>query len=192
MPERVGATSAEGTARVALTGTPGTGKSAVGARLRRRWRTEEVADLALRLGAGRRLRRGVEVDLVRLSRRLRVAPDRTLPVVVVGHLAHLLPVSDVVVLRCHPVELARRLGRARRGNAGDRRANVEAEATDVVLVEALSLGRRVWEVDTTGRSVESVARRVAAIVRSRRRPAVGAVDWLSDPAVTDYLLRRQR
>jgi adenylate kinase len=192
VPERIHDPNAERTRRIALTGTPGTGKTAVSARLPKRWTSLEVSDLALRFGAGRRLRRGVEVDLARLGRRMRSAPYSELPEIVVGHLAHLLPVPDAIVLRCQPVELGRRLRRARRGSEVDRRANVEAEATDVVLVEALSLGRRVWEVDTTGRSVEAVARSVAAIVRTRRRPGVGAVDWLSDPQVTDYLLRRGR
>jgi len=192
VPERVAGHPAYRTDRIALTGTPGTGKSAVAAALPRRFATAEVSALALGLGAGHRIPGGVEVDLAKLARRMRVTPEADLPQVVVGHLAHLLPIRDAIVLRCQPVELARRLGRARRGSASDRRANVEAEATDVVLVEALSLGRRVWEVDTTERSVAAVARAVGTIVRTRRRPGAGSVDWLSDPQVTDYLLRRGR
>ncbi len=180
----------ERTARIALTGTPGTGKSAVAALLSSRWATEEVADLALRLGAGRRIPHGVEVDVARLARRMRAARPADLPEVVVGHLAHLLPIRDAIVLRCHPVELARRLGRSRRGSDRDRRANVEAEATDVVLVEAVERSRRVWEIDTTHRTVPSVAREVRGIVRRRGPSRFGSVEWLSDPRVTDYLLRR--
>jgi adenylate kinase len=123
---------------------------------------------------------------------MRALPPADAPTVVVGHLAHLLPIRDAVILRCQPVELARRLRRARRGSPADRRANVEAEATDVVLVEALSLKRRVWEVDTSGRSLSAVAREVAAVVDQRRRPHSGSIDWLSDASVTDYLLRRRR
>jgi adenylate kinase len=192
VPTRVAAPPPERIAPVALTGTPGTGKSAVAAKLTPRWTTVEVSDLALRFGAGRPVRAGVEVDLARLGRRFRATARSDLPDVIVGHLAHLLPIRDAVVLRCQPVQLARRLSRARRGSVVDRRANVEAEATDVVLVEALSLGRRVWEVDTTGRSVAAVARAVGEIVRTRHRPGAGSVDWLADPQVTDYLLRRVR
>lgn len=192
MPDRRATTPVERTARIALTGTPGTGKSAVAAALPGRYGVTEVSDLALRFGSGRRVRGGVEVDLARLARRMRAVPDPDLPTVLVGHLAHLLPIEDAIVLRCQPVELARRLKRAKRGTETDRRANVEAEATDVVLVEALSLGRRVWEVDTTGRSVAAVARAVSGIVRTRRHPGAGEIDWLSDPQVTDYLLRRGR
>ena len=107
---------------------------------------------------------------------------------VVGHLAHLLPVHDVIVLRCHPLELERRLRAADRGTPAERHENFVAEATDVVLREALGPRRRVWEIDTTRRPVGSVARAVAERLRRRGPPAFGKVDWLADPRVTAHLL----
>lgn len=177
---------------VALSGTPGTGKSLVSSYLPRDWTAVEVAALA-RPG-DRRAPPGapVPVDLatVRAAESRRRPADR--PNVYVGHLAHFLPCRDVVVLRCHPLELAHRLARSGRGTATDRRENVAAEATDVVLVEALSLRRRVWEVDTSGRPARAVARQVARLVRQRPAPSYGRVDWLADRRVTDYLLRPAR
>ena len=132
------------------------------------------------------------MDLNALARRMRSGgwggPERLL----VGHLAHLLPVRDVIVLRCHPLELRERLRRAGRGTAFERRENVVAEATDLILVEALRARRRVWEVDTTGRSLPAVAREVRSILDRRPRPRHGVVDWLADPAVTAHLLGRSR
>ena len=174
-------------AAVALTGTPGTGKSTVAERLGPSWRTLEVGELAHRLGTGHRRGRDWVVDLAataRAWRALRVPPAE----VVVGHLAHLLPVRDVIVLRCHPRELAQRLARSRPGAEADLRANLVAEATDAILVEAVDLRRRVWEVDTTGRSPTSVAREVARRLRSRGSPSYGRVDWLADAWVGEHLL----
>ena len=176
--------------RLAITGTPGTGKSSVAARLGRSAHAVEVAELAERTGTARPTRRGVEVDLARLRTALRRPHGWGDARVVVGHLAHLLPVRDVVVLRCHPHELARRLLLARRGTARERRENVLAEALDVVLAEAVRPGRRVWEVDTTDRTVGAVARRVGRLLARRGRPSYGGVDWLSDPEVTAHLLDR--
>ncbi|MCI4325814.1 MAG: AAA family ATPase [Thermoplasmata archaeon] len=174
--------------RVALTGTPGTGKTAVGRRLSGRFPVVEVADLAVQSGLGTATPGGVEVDLAALSRALRRRRDLAEGAVVVGHLAHLLPIPDVVVLRCRPDTLARRLKRARRGTAADRRENYLAESLDIVLAEALGLGRRVWEVDTSGRTVVAVAREVADLVNHRPAPRVGVVDWLADPRVAAHLL----
>jgi len=177
---------------IALTGTPGTGKSAVASALAPRVRSIEVADLARSWAVGRPVPGGVEVDLSRL--RARVARPRALAGLdlVVGHLAHLLPLRDIVVLRCHPSELERRLRRARRGRPADRRENVVAEATDVILLEAVRPGHRVWEIDTTDRSIRSVATEVARRVRDRGPASYGGIDWLSDPAVTAHLLDRSR
>lgn len=174
---------------IALTGTPGTGKTAIARCLAGTLRCREVGKLANELGCARRGQPGWRVDLPRLRRVLRDRRHLEGIDLVVGHLAHLLPIRDTVVLRCHPEELLRRLRRARRGSAIDRSENYVAEATDVVLCEALGLRRRVWEVDTTRQSVEGAAALVARRWRTRGRPAYGEIDWLADPRVTAHLLR---
>lgn len=173
--------------RVAITGTPGTGKSTVARGLPAAWPAVEVGDIAVALGAGTRRRKEVLVDLTALAPALRQSRLGG-RLVLVGHLAHFLPVRDVVVLRCDPRELGRRLARAGRGTATDRQENVAAEATDVVLLEAIRPGRRIWEVDTTGRPPAEVTREVARLLRRRPPSRYGTVDWLSEPGVTDYLL----
>jgi adenylate kinase len=175
---------------VALTGTPGTGKSSVARRLAPSLRSIEVGALALRSRAARRAGQGLEVDVDRLRSVLRRPRAWGGVDLVVGHLAHLLPVRDVIVLRCHPVELVERLRRSRRGNARDRRENFAAEALDVILWEAVRPNRRVWEVDTTHRPVAEVARVVERRVRRRGPSSYGRVDWLADPRVTAHLLDR--
>jgi broad-specificity NMP kinase len=164
------------------------GKSAVARLLGPRWRVREVARLALETGTGRRLPRGVEVDLPRLRVACRVPSTLREVDVIVGHLAHLLPVREAIVLRCHPRELARRLARARRGSRTDRAANVVSEALDLVLAEALARREAVYEVDTSGRSPAAVAREVDRRLRRGGRPRVGVVAWLADRAVTEHLL----
>lgn len=177
---------------VALTGTPGVGKSSVAQALQPALRSIEVGDLALRCGAGRRIGEGIEVDVPRLSRCLRRARDRSEFDLWVGHLAHLLPCRDIIVLRCHPAELGRRLAAADRGTPRTRRENATAEALDLVLIEAVRPGHRVWEIDTTARTVEAVAHEVRARFRRRGPPEYGRLAWLNDPSVTEGLLGRGR
>jgi adenylate kinase len=175
---------------VALTGTPGTGKSTIARELSRTLRVIEVADLARRHGAAAGTGRNVVIDMGRLSRALRAPSESRDLDVVVGHLAHLLPVRDSIVLRCRPVELVRRLRRSRRGSPADRHANFVCEATDVIVGEALATGGTVFEIDTTSRSPETVARAVRRRIESGGPSRVGTVNWLADPAVTTHLLDR--
>ncbi len=173
--------------RIALTGTPGTGKSSVTARWEGAVCYAEVGTIARAHRAARKVGRGWEIDLVKLSRAMR--RDRPVGIeVIVGHLAHLLPVHEAIVLRCRPSELHRRLDRARRGSRSDRNENALAEALGVVA-EEVRTARIPWaEIDTTGRSPSSVARSVLARLRRPLSRSRRPIDWLADPDEAEHLL----
>ncbi|MHB1435055.1 MAG: adenylate kinase family protein [Thermoplasmata archaeon] len=171
---------------VALTGTPGSGKTRVALELRGRPPSIEVGPLAERFGASTTHGRGWTVDLPRLRRGLR--SRGAVEPLWVGHLAHLLPVRAAIVLRCHPRRLLDRLERSARPLARRlREENAAAEALAVVTREALRPGVRVWELDTTDRSVPEVARAVRRLLQDRPAPRYGRIDWLRDPSVASAL-----
>jgi len=162
--------------RIAITGTPGTGKSAVARRLRALG--ELVIDLnglAFKhhlLGPYDRKRKTREVDLAGLGRFI----DRQYPkkgrIFLESHYSHLLKVDRVVVLRCAPAVLRRRL--ARRGYPGSKvRENSLAEALDAITSEAVArLGSRsVFEIDTTRRRPAATAALVLRLARAGFRNA---------------------
>jgi adenylate kinase len=175
---------------VALTGTPGVGKTTVAALLLDPGRHApiecvEVQDLA-RWFHGGKLRKGppraapASVDLDQLARWVRRCrrDGRRRTLVVVGHLSHLLPVQDVFLLRASPAALERRLS-GRGGTRLARQENVEAERIDLILQEALSLGRTVHEFDTTGKPPSTVANWLRHVLDGDLPPRHGGVDWLS-------------
>lgn len=165
---------------VSLTGTPGTGKSSVGSVLASRGRRVlELGELIKehRLYEGRdEERQSLEVDPEVLEDRL---PSLLPPgdIILVGHLSHLVPADLVIVLRCRPSMLEERL-KARGWPEAKVRENMEAEALDVILVEAVESERETVEIDTTEMTVAQVADAVEEILAGEREKyAVGNVDW---------------
>ena len=164
---------------LALTGTPGTGKTTVADLLRRRGYTVlSVNELAENLGCVIGEEEGCKiVDVEDLSKKIRdVLPEGL--VIIEGHLSHLLNPDRIIVLRCNPLELKRRL--ERKGWPEEKiLENVEAELVDVILVEAIDMGKEVHEIDTTGKDPEEVADMVEDVIKRRRRFEPGNVDWIS-------------
>ncbi len=174
--------------RVALTGTPGTGKSTVGRLLQRNpamvkmgFHVTEVSDLAVRSGGGRPIpgpRPTVEVDLDQLSRWLGAEGAGEPPLLIVGHLAHLLPVEASVLLRCDPVILEQRL-QARGDPVVTVQQNVESEMVDVILAEAVGAGYPLFEHDTTRETPSMTAQWVLSVIEGKVAPSHGEIDWLA-------------
>ena len=162
--------------RIAVTGTPGTGKTTA---------TELVdGDLELihlneaieREGLYTERDEGRDSLVVDLDAIEAWLGDRE--GIVESHLAHLVPADRVVVLRCRPDELERRL--RERGEREEKASeNAESEALDLILSEAVSEhGReRVYEIDTTDREPEAVAREIERVIAGEREPSAGEVDF---------------
>ena len=168
--------------RVAVTGTPGTGKTTVSERLDTALDVAHLNDLVASAGLysevdDARDSKVVDVDAVREY----FAGDDDL--LVESHLAHHLDDLDrVVVLRCEPTELEDRL--RDRGEPPEKAdENAESEALDVILSEAVRDhgAEAVFEIDTTGRDPAAVAADVQAVLDGDREPSAGGVDF------TDYL-----
>ena len=103
-------------------------------------------------------------------------------VIVDSHLAHHLPVDKVVVLRCQPAELERRLTDRGESEAKSQE-NAESEALDIVLSEAVENHGldAVYEIDATDRSPADVAREIERVLAGEREPSAGEVSYI------DYL-----
>ena len=171
--------------RVAVTGTPGTGKTTAVERL--------TADDALDLDVIHLNdvvhdeefvvehddeRDSAVADLDALADYLAGRED----VLFESHLAHHFDADRVVVLRCHPEELERRL--TERGEpAAKAEENAESEAVDVILAEAVDRhgADRVYEVDATDLTPDEVAAAIEAVVAGDREPQAGTVSFV------DYL-----
>jgi adenylate kinase len=164
---------------VAVTGTPGTGKTSVCKLLKGvtvidlRALAEEHSDLFSR----DKKRKSLDVD-VKVLRKL--IPKTGSMTVLDGHLSHHMKPDFAIVLRCSPEVLAKRLAK-RRWSKEKVRENLEAEAVDVILIEAMDSCNEVFEIDTTEMTPLKVSKAVAEIIKGesgKYRP--GNVDWSAE------------
>jgi len=163
--------------QIALTGTPGTGKTTVAGLL-----PYHVIDInALVKGGmnfGKDPERGcLEADMDALANHLATL-DSDDTIILEGHFSHHFA-DWSIVLRLSPSVLGPRL-EARGYSAQKIRENLEAEALDVILVEAVQLCGRVDEIDTTEKSPPEVAELVARIIQGKLKLAPGQVNWLDE------------
>jgi adenylate kinase len=164
--------------RVAVTGTPGTGKTSA----------VELVETALEVVHLNEViepeelyeerdedRDSLVVDLDAVRERFDGRED----VLVESHLAHHVDVDRVIVLRCHPERLEQRL-RDRGESEASAAENAESEALDVILTEAVERHgpESVSELETTDLAPEAVAAEIEAILAGDREPAVGTVSYI--------------
>lgn len=165
---------------LALTGVPGTGKTAIAHELADDVTVLPANDLAAEVDAieGTDATRSAEVvDEARLAERARDA----LPggrVLVEGHLAHHCDPDGVVLLRCHPDELRERLAE-RDWPPAKIDENAMAETLDALVPEIEPPAR---ELVTTDRTVDEAA----AIVRSVLEEGSLDVDGLQPLGTADW------
>ena len=163
---------------IAITGTPGTGKSSVCKELKRLgFAVIDAARLATEKGLTTRPRRTgapAEVDLDGLRK---VPLPKGDLVFISSHFSHLLKVDGAIVLRCSPGILKARLEK-RKWRHEKVMENVEAEAIDLITVEAVQSCKKVFEVDTTSMDAEETARQIIEIVKgSVKGHEPGRIDW---------------
>jgi len=162
---------------IALTGTPGTGKSTIADDLiQRGHRIIRVNDTIGPYITGTDPKQDTRiVDIERWSAEFPHSDG-----IIEGHLSHLLPAEQIIILRCRPDILKARL--IERGYSEEKVSeNTEAELLDVILIEALEehTPEQIYEIDATDMSVPEVADMIDGIIAGRIAPGHGIVDWLS-------------
>ena len=158
-----------------ITGTPGTGKSAIGNELAKRG--HKVVHLTDTVGpyvTGEDERR--DAQIIDVDRWV----DEFVPVdgFVEGHFAHLLPCDRIVVLRCRPDVLKARLAQ-RKYRVQKIRENAEAEAIDVCLIETVEDFEPdvIFELDTTEKSPAECAEQIKGFVAGTIPAGFGKLDF---------------
>ena len=169
---------------IGLSGTPGTGKSTLArlAAVRLGLHVVELGALAQQAGALSSFdgaRKSWDIDLDKLQKAVDTLPHNEGTTLLVGHAAHLLDTSLVVVLRTDPRILHQRL-QGRGWSDAKIAENVEAETLDTITVEAVAEHglEGVVELDTSAATLEVLLGQLSAVLageRAKYRP--GGIDY---------------
>ncbi|MDR3075294.1 MAG: adenylate kinase family protein [Candidatus Methanoplasma sp.] len=168
---------------IAITGTPGTGKTHLSKELTKRgYKVLDLNDHIRRNGLledkdEERDTYCVDVDSLDISLDEHRTKDLTF---IEGHISHCVSCDMAIVLRCSPDILAERL-KCRGYSDGKVAENVQAEILDVILCEASEADMPVYELDSSDDSPESIADKVTDILAGntdKYRP--GNIDWTGE------------
>lgn len=169
--------------RAGITGTPGTGKTAVCKLLEQKYRYKIIDLNELILKKKFYIERDLDREtLIADLKKLRKYFGGTKgDYIAEGHLAHHMDLDLVIVLRTKPETLKKRLQKKKWSNAKIRE-NLEAEALDVILIEALQRHekKKVHEVDTTDKTVEEAAQLMDEIIKGKIASPPGKIDWSAE------------
>jgi len=181
---------------VSISGTPGTGKTSVSKILEQK--NFNVVDLN-KLAIEKNFVIGVDekrdsriLDINLLNKYMEKNYTKKDVVFVEGHLSHLLKDMDkVILLRCHPSVLKKRLAKKKWSDTKIKE-NTDAEILDIVLCESVEIHPRknIFEIDTTDKNTDQVTSCIIEIVENKFKPMnkynIGNIDWLTLDSVSNW------
>jgi len=161
--------------RLALTGTPGTGKSTIADMVDAGFKVVHLNEL-IKDGYSEGFDEEKKCWIADIDKLSAFTEGLMGDHILEGHVSHLLPVDTIIVLRASPRALRLRL-KCRGWDEAKIRENIEAEALDIILVEALSSNKKVYEIDTTYMTPMQVRDAVLEVIRGTDKYMPGSVDF---------------
>jgi adenylate kinase len=173
---------------ISLTGTPGTGKTTV-CNILDQYYGYDIIDLN-QLVVDENLNFGKDeesdsliADIEKLGSRVQEILNPDADSIIEGHFSHFLPADVVIVLRTEPLVLKERLAK-RKYSDQKIKENADAEALDVILVEAFEQNNNVFEINTTDIAEHDAAKSIISIIGTLKKGKTpeeflpGKIDWI--------------
>jgi len=170
---------------IAISGTPGTGKTVVskiiakklGANLINIKNVIKKEKVPFKNDTERKTK---IIDIKDLKKAVLKNIDKGKNNIIEGHLSHLIKSDVVIILRCNPEILEKRL-RKRKWAKKKINENVLAEVLDSTTIEALEINNKkdVFEIDTSKIDADRTSRIAMKIINKTdsRKYLSGKIDW---------------
>ncbi len=167
--------------KISISGAPCTGKTEVSKLLSKRlnYMLIQINELAEKLNAfsGYDKKRECKIlDMDKLEKDInKIKGD----VIIEGHTSHLFPTDTVIVLRCNPEILKKRLEKRYPSNPLKVQENLEVEILGVITSEATMYNKNVYEIETSNKKPEQIVKSILKILKGEENQfRVGKIDWL--------------
>ncbi|MBI2076489.1 MAG: adenylate kinase family protein [Candidatus Aenigmarchaeota archaeon] len=163
---------------VSISGTPGTGKTAVAKVLVKRLDANliSISKLLNELDSGwDKSRKTKIIDVKDLQKTVKKHLVKRKINIIDGHLSHLIDSDIVIILRCNPRVLEKRLNR-KEWSKRKIKENVEAEILDEISAES----KNACEIDTSNKKPDAVAVIIGRILKNPKKYKhlrIGNIDW---------------
>lgn len=172
---------------ISISGTPGTGKTAVAKQLSKLLKAKiiDLKQLSKQLPCEYdKKRKTLVVDQKDLQQAVNLRiKSKKLPTVILmeGHLSHLLKSDMFIVLRTNPAVLEKRL-KKRKWSEEKIKENIKAEILDTITIETIEKNgkKALAEIDTTSKSIKEIAKLIHALLKNpkeRVKYLPGKIDW---------------
>ena len=164
-----------------ISGTPCTGKTKISKLLSKKlgYKLIQINELAEKLKAftGYDEKRKCKIlDMKKLEKEINKIKGN---VIIEGHTSHLFPADIVIVLRCNPEILKKRLEKIYPSKPLKVKENLEAEILGVITSEAVMNNKKVYEIDTSENTAEENVNDIIKILDGKiDNFIVGKIDWL--------------
>ena len=180
---------------IAITGTPGTGKTSVAKKLvREGYIVLDFNRIACEndflLGRDEKRKSNI-VDIDKLNLFIKKNYIKFDIVFVEGHLSHLLKCVDkLIVLRLEPSQLEKYL-KKKKWNEKKIKENLESEILDIVLCESIEIHSEdnIAELNVTNKSVDEIVSIIIDLVKdgfkNLQKYKIGNIDW-SEEILKDF------
>lgn len=167
--------------KIALSGTPGTGKTEVSKILARElnYNLIDINTFARKnnLIMGKDNNRKTQIiNEKKLYEKSKEIPTNT---IIEGHLAHHSICDITIILRTDPIILRIRL-KKRNWPEKKIQENIESEIIDLILQESITLNKNTYEIDTSTNSPKETAKIILNIIKnqkSKKEHKPGKISW---------------
>jgi len=167
--------------KIAISGTPCTGKTEISKILSKKLNyklisiNEFAEELDAFIGYDKEMESRI-LDMDRLNKEIKKLKGN---IVLEGHTSHLFTADIVIVLRCNPEILKKRLERKFPSNHLKVQENLESEILGVITSEAVLNNKRVYEIDTSDKKAEESISDILKILKGdSKKFKIGKIDWL--------------